>query len=1114
MLRKWGTIVLLLLAAPAMALAQSTGKLSGRIFDASTGEPLPGANVVLEGTQVGTASDADGNYFIIGVPVGVYNITASFVGYTPLTVSGVEINANYTRELDFSLTPGQQLEEIVVEYERPLIQKDAIGTPRVVSSEDLENLPIRDVTAVAALQGGVVNVQGTDELYIRGGRDQEVAYYVDGIKVTGNALVGINQEAIAEQEMLIGTIPARYGDVQAGVISITTKTGSDRFFGSIEGITSQVFDAYGYNLGSLSLGGPIVPRRAHFFVSGQYNYLADQNPYGIETYRLSDAAYEELIANPQVLKLVNGAGEVKYIPFPWDLAQAAYANGNPLTIDSLASILPIEEGFSITELVNAPDTYTADRFELKRGKDRPQKELNLNGNLTFDLSRALQLRLGGGYTQRRLDARSFEQSLYNPNVFYNQDTDSWRVYGSLQQRFSNNFFYQLRVGYQDYNFVNYPNGFSDDVRETINYGDLDNSYAEVGRRYFVRQPNGAFAPLATTDGTLNQLGRAGGVSFRLPGYPLARYQKRHEQSLQISGNATTQLGLHQIEFGGEFQQITERYFDLNTAYPLARFYNDGSCEQTPCVSSYEELPFAAFRGLALYYGYDFRGLNEVDDQDIDAYFSATSESPDATYNVAPYKPIYYAGYIQDKIEYRDLVVNLGLRVDVFDNNTQVLKDVYAPLPIVRAGSLDNVPAGIGRDYAVYFNDADVVVGYRDLDGNFYDTDGSRIDGNIIVQTRSGQAKESNEPRSAAFEDYKPEVTFMPRVGVSFPVTDRALFFASYNVTSQRPTEFRFTPFRTYQEITVQDQRTANPSLRPETTTQYELGFRQRLGANAALTISGFYRTQKNKISNRRLLGGFPSYGTYLNVDFTTTKGVEFGFDLRRTRNVALTANYTLSYAQGTGSDATATSVIVWRGSVFPNIIAPADFDQRHTINATLDYRLGEGEGPQIFGASVLENFGVNLIAQYGSGMAYTALQPQGTGGQAYNINDSFTTEAVGSINSSRLPANYRLDLQIDRRFDLGRGSLRAYLAVFNLLDTRNITAVYRTTGLPDEDGFLLTPQGQSWLSNRPDVDAAEFNYRSFIGGPVAGLGGGNSSSSAPFFYGAPRQVRLGVQIDF
>src|SRR5690554_2232623 len=127
MLRKWSTIVLLLLATPVLALAQNTGKLAGRVLDASTGEPLPGANVVIEGTQLGTASDVEGNYFIIGVPVGTYDIQASFVGYSPQTVTGVAINSGYTRELDFSLQPGAELDEIVVEYERPLIQRDAIG---------------------------------------------------------------------------------------------------------------------------------------------------------------------------------------------------------------------------------------------------------------------------------------------------------------------------------------------------------------------------------------------------------------------------------------------------------------------------------------------------------------------------------------------------------------------------------------------------------------------------------------------------------------------------------------------------------------------------------------------------------------------------------------------------------------------------------------------------------------------------------------------------------------------------------------------------------------------------------------------------------------------------
>src|SRR5690606_15379455 len=104
-------------------------------------------------------------------------------------------------------------------------------------------------------------------------------------------------------------------------------------------------------------------------------------------------------------------------------------------------------------------------------------------------------------------------------------------------------------------------------------------------------------------------------------------------------------------------------------------------------------------------------------------------------------------------------------------------------------------------------------------------------------------------------------------------------------------------------------------------TQYELGFRQRLGERAALTLSGFYRTQENKISNRRLDGGFPVYGTYRNTDFTTTKGAELGFELRRTNNLAINANYTLAFAQGTGSDANATATIVWRGQYFPQFIS-------------------------------------------------------------------------------------------------------------------------------------------------------------------------------------------------
>lgn len=1099
MLRKWGTLVLFLLATPILALAQNTGKLSGQVTDASTGEPLPGANVILEGTQLGTATDADGSYFIIGVPVGTYDIQASFVGFQTQTVSDVEINAGYTRELNFELAPGAELDEIVVEYERPIIQKDAIGAPRVVTGEELQNLPIRGVADVAALQSGVVAREGTSDLFIRGGREEEVAYYVDGVRVVGS--LAINQQAIAEQEMLIGTIPAKYGDAQAGIISITTKTGGDRYFGTLEGITSQGLDGYGYNLASLSVGGPLFSDNLSFFLSGQYLHEADANPYGDETYQLSDDQIAQLEANPQVVRLTNAAGDVQYAAFPWEQAMAAIEAGTPLTPDTLANFIDIPEGYALSGggLINAPDTYTAEDFDRESAKDRPFNDFILNGNVSFDPLESITLRVGGGYERQREDELGFDDLVYNPNRFYIDERDYWRVYGSLRQRFSNSVFYQIDVGYQDYYYTQYPNGFSDNIQDAFNYGDIQHDYLEVASRYFSLQGDGTYQPLYQADGVAS-VGRAIGLGFALPGAPLATFQKQDQQTLSVSGNATAQIGLHQIEFGGVFQSMTQRWYSLN-GFGLARYRADGSCEQSACFENYEELPFDAFRERATYWGYDFRGLDEADSEDIQGYYDRTNM------DIAPYEPLYYAGYIQDKIEYRDLVLNIGVRVDVFDNNSTVLRDIYAPVPIIRAGTIENRPGGIDNDYAVYFNDGGDVVGYRDLDGNFYDTEGSRVEAANIVDDLSGQVTPTDEPIANAFEDYEPQVTFMPRIGVSFPVTDQAVFFASYNVTSQRPTEFEFAPFRAYEEITTQDSRTANPRLEPEVTTQYELGFRQRLTSTAALTISGFYRTQENKISNRRLIGGFPSYGTYLNVDFTTTKGIELGFDLRRTHNLALTANYTLAYAQGTGSDAGATAVVVWRGQVFPNTISPADFDQRHTLNIAADYRFGEGEGPEVFGGPLLENFGVNVLAQYGSGQAYTALESA-----IFNVNDSFTSDAVGSINSARLPATYRIDLRVDRRFNLGASALTAYVSVLNLLDTQNVLAVYRATGLPDQDGYLLTPGGSAFVQNQPDPAGAAFNYRAFTGGPVNI--GAYHTSAAPLMYSLPRRVRLGVQVSF
>ena len=1130
------TVLLLLLGTPLVALAQGTGTLAGRVTDADTGEGLPGANVIVEGTQLGAATDLDGNYRIIGIPVGEYDVTSRFVGFEEETVADVQISSGYTTQQDFDLSSGVVLDEIEIVYERPIIQRDAIGAPRVVTGEEIQNLPVRGVSNVAALQGGVVSAEGSEDLNIRGGREQEVQYYVDGVKVT-NELLGVNQSAIQEQEMLLGTIPARYGDVQSGVISITTKSGSPEFFGSAEVVTSEVLDAYGYNLATLAVGGPLVPGSVSFFLSGEGLFQSDSSPFAIETFRLSDEAFANLQANPQLLQLTNADGDLAYIPFPYEAVQAGIDADGSFTENDLVALVAddIPEGFSLASAspIGAAETFTAEDFELDSAKDDPLSQLTFNGNLNFNFTSALSLRLGGGYTTRDTESWSFYNSLYNRDRFYNRERDSWRVYGTFRQRVSDNAFYQLQAEYQDDRFTLYPEGFSNNVEDALFYGDVNHPYNELASRYFTFT-NGEFQRQFPNDGNALVGEQVANFTFFVPGNPSPSsgggsgvfFQQSHDNTLRFSGSATTQLDVHQLEFGGEFQQDTRRFYSLS-GLGLARYFDDREFDGDGNVipgtgpelgreegySSYAELPFNAFDPRVTYYGYDFRGLNEVDDENIDAFLNIVDDATGAreNSNIAPYEPIYYAGYIQDKIEFRDLVINLGLRVDVFDNNTLVLRDIFAAKPVLRAGDLDSAPSGIESDFAVYFNNEGDVVGYRDLDGNFFGPEGEPSTQQIVAEQDAGAMQViEGAPVTDAFEEYDPQVTVMPRVGVSFPVTDQALFFASYNVTSQRPTERAFTTFRTFVELeSAQGSRTNNPSLEPERTTQYELGFRQRIGERAALTLSGFYRTQENKISNRRLDGGLPTYGTYLNADFTTTKGAEVGFELRRTNNLAVNANYTLSFAQGTGSDANATAVIVWRGEYFPQFISPADFDQRHTANLSLDYRFGADEGPMVGGTRLLENFGVNVLAVYGSGRTYTPLV-----GSQFSVNDSFTAPAAGTINGSTLPATYRVDLKLDRSFDLGfaGSSLKAYLWVQNLFDTDNVLAVYRATGLANTDSYLETPGGESFLENALDPNGAAFNYSTFVASPVNV--GGFHTSSGGLMYGQPRQIRLGLLFNF
>ncbi|MEM7786381.1 MAG: TonB-dependent receptor [Bacteroidota bacterium] len=231
----FATVLGLLLAAPVVA--QTTGQLSGVVRDAQSGETIPGANVRIDGTTQGASTGVDGEFRIIGVRPGTYTLIASFVGYTPTRVEGVRVNVDLTTTVDFDLRlESVETEEVVVTASADLVRRDLTSSEFRVTSESIESLPVQEVGDILQTQAGITTSGGG--IHIRGGRSKEVAYFVDGVRVTdaydGSVAVQIENEGIEELQIIAGTYNAEYGQANSGIINVVTKDPGTRVEGNFE----------------------------------------------------------------------------------------------------------------------------------------------------------------------------------------------------------------------------------------------------------------------------------------------------------------------------------------------------------------------------------------------------------------------------------------------------------------------------------------------------------------------------------------------------------------------------------------------------------------------------------------------------------------------------------------------------------------------------------------------------------------------------------------------------------------------------------------------------------------------------------------------------------------
>jgi CarboxypepD_reg-like domain/TonB-dependent Receptor Plug Domain len=228
-------VPLLCLSMTISAQAGTVGKIAGNVKDAQTGESLPGVNIVIQDSKMGAATDPSGDYFILNVPPGIYNVEASMVGYTTLSKAQIEVNIDRTVRVDFSLSPTTiQGEEVTVVAEREVVHMDMSASQVAISQQQVYEVPL----VVSMPQ--MINLQaGVENMIIRGGGLDQTGMVVDGLRMDDNEsnepMLMVNLSAMQEVNIIKGGFNAEYGNIRSGLINVVTKEGSwSRYNGSLD----------------------------------------------------------------------------------------------------------------------------------------------------------------------------------------------------------------------------------------------------------------------------------------------------------------------------------------------------------------------------------------------------------------------------------------------------------------------------------------------------------------------------------------------------------------------------------------------------------------------------------------------------------------------------------------------------------------------------------------------------------------------------------------------------------------------------------------------------------------------------------------------------------------
>ena len=886
-LRNWLTLLFCSFLLFDLVYSGTTGKIAGRILDKASGEPLIGANVMVVGTPLGAATDTEGNYYILQVSPGSYDVKFTMIGYQTLIMNDVRIRVDLTTTLDAQL--GQSavgLEEVVVQADRPMIQTDVTYSQANISSEEVEMLPVEEFTDILSLQAGVVTTGG--EIHVRGGRGGEISYMVDGITITdpynSGMAVEIENNSIQELQFISGTFNAEYGQAMSGIVNIITKDGDyEQYSGSISGnigdyyistdpIYPKVDQANWNDLSDIkaNIEGPIIAGKMSFFASGRKKrnngYIFGERVFNPNSYSWSD---EQNM---------------------WRIDQNVGLGDGTVPVDSLWA--PLDYQDSLGSLID---------FKRENG-DFKWESMNWSEQTTYQtkLSWRLNPRIRLGYNHMFSDTRSQSYThayRWNPDgrpfSFNTRVGNILRIDMSFNQSTFANIMYSDAVNH-------YRTHLSDDPKfyktiESIDYSD-----------WF------GFAILDTmlydTDPRIDDY--ATGNNFEVGGNYMGIYNRKSDVRT-LKAELTSQINaIHQIKMGIEYRNTIIKYNDITVLQ--AQYTGNSPVVLEPEGNTIHD----SFQSLN-----PFSLRSEIEIINEDTVVTWVGEPFDGR------NPIEFSTYIQDKIEADDMVVNIGLRYDYFDSQFWVLNDPEDPNYLSPLKPLNK---------------------WKDLDENGEISEEEMFNENLKSDKDRLQANVNGD---AWYDKADPKTQVSPRFALAFPITDKGYLHFSYGHFFQNPSfsyiydnpEFE-VPAASGVNSTM-----GNANMEPQRTTQYEVGFSQQFGRDIGLEITGYYKDIRNlnstEIKNSFIAGD--RYGKYVNKDHANSKGITVALSKRSSQKFSGNLDYTYSISEGNASDPAAAFYDEQSDIEPEKMLVPLDWDQRHTINGTATYFLTKSSGASL-----------------------------------------------------------------------------------------------------------------------------------------------------------------------